>query len=130
MDLKYYSSYFLFHSLIHLLSIGVIFIVFQLNLQQLILIFLASAAIDADHLPFIKKKGVRYWMKVHGSHIIKSYPLHNFLALIIFFIASLFVLDPELFIIGICSLSVALHLLWDLVEDAFVFGMGIKHWNV
>jgi len=130
MDLKYYSSYFLFHGLIHLFFVGLISIIFQLSLFQLILVFLASAAIDADHLPFIKKKGVNYWMKVWGSHIIKSYPLHNFLVLIIFLIASLFVLDPELFIVGICSLSVALHLLWDLIEDGVIFKMGIKHWKV
>ncbi len=130
MDLKYYFSYFLFHGLIHLFLIGMISIIFQLNLFQTFLAFLASAAIDADHLPFIKKKGVNYWIKIWGSHIIKSYPLHNFLVLITFLIASLFVFDPELFIVGICSLSVVLHLLWDLIEDAIILKMGIKHWKV
>lgn len=129
MDVKYYS-YFLSHGLVHLFFVGLISIIFQLSLLQILLVFLASAAIDADHLPFIKKKGVNYWMKVWGSHIIKVYPLHNFLVLIIFLIASFFILDPELFIVGICSLSVALHLSWDLIEDAVIFKMGIKHWEV
>lgn len=130
MDLKYYSSYFLFHASIHLFLVGIIFIAFQLSTSQLILVFLASAVVDADHLPFIKKKGIKYYAKVWGSHIVKAYPLHNFLVLIISFMASLFILDPELFIVGICFLSAALHLLWDLLEDALIFKMGIKHWKV
>jgi len=123
-------KYFLFHGAIHLLFVALIFVIFDLNLRGLILVFLSSVLIDADHLPFIKKKGVNYWIKVWRSHIVKSYPLHNFLTLFIFSIGSLLIFDPEFFIIGVCSLSVTLHLLWDFIEDAFILKMGISHWKV
>jgi hypothetical protein len=129
MDLKYYFSYLLFHGSVHLFLILLIYFLFRLDLTQLAVIFIAGAVVDIDHLPFIRQKGVKYWAKVWGNHIIKSYPLHNFTMIAIFSIGSLFVLDSQLFIVGACSLSAALHLFWDLIEDAVIFRMGIKHWD-
>jgi hypothetical protein len=85
--------------------------------------------IDFDHIPFIKKQGINAWIKVWSSHSPKSYPLHNFMTISIFVIASLLVLIPELFVLGICFLAMALHLLWDLFEDALIFKIGIDHWK-
>lgn len=123
-------KYFLFHGIIHLFLVGLLFVIFNLDLRGLVLVFLSSTLIDADHLSFIRKKGVDYWIKVWRSHIVKSFPLHNFLTIFIFSIGSLLIFDPEFFIIGVCSLSVTLHLLWDFIEDAFIFKMGISHWKV
>lgn len=125
-----YLLYFLSHGLIHLLLVALISFVFRLGLSGLLLVFLSSAFIDADHLPFIKKRGINGWVKSWGSHVVKPYPLHNFFTLFLFSMASLFVFDSCLFIIGICSLSVTLHLLWDFIEDVFIFKMGDKHWRV
>lgn len=123
-------KYFLSHGIVHLFLVGLLFIIFKLDLFGLLLVFFSSVLIDIDHLPFIKKKGVNYWIKVWRSHIVKSYPLHNFLTLFIFSIGSLLIFDQDLFIIGVCFLSATLHLLWDFIEDAFMFKMGISHWKV
>lgn len=122
-------KYFLFHGIVHLFFVGLIYFIFQLDWFYLLLIFLSSAAIDADHLPFIKRKGIKYWIKVWSSYVPKSYPLHNFLTLFIFFLASFLIFVKEFFVLGICSLSIELHLLWDFFEDVFIFRMGIKHWG-
>jgi len=124
-----YLLYFLSHGLVHLLLVALIFFVFRLGLSGLILVFLSSAIIDADHLPFIKKRGVNWWVKDWGSHAAKSFPLHNFFTMLLFSTTSLLVFIPCLFIIGICSLSITLHLLWDFIEDVFIFKMGDKHWG-
>jgi hypothetical protein len=130
MDLKYYTSYLTFHASLHLFFVILIYLLLRLDFVQLLLVLLASAAVDLDHLPFIRKKGVKYWVKVWGNHIIKSYPLHNFTMIVIFSIGSLFAFDQQLFLIGICSLSAALHLIWDLIEDVLIFRMGFRHWSI
>ncbi|MDI6798911.1 MAG: hypothetical protein QMD12_02870 [Candidatus Aenigmarchaeota archaeon] len=123
-------KYFLFHGSAHLLFIALIYFVFKLSWLGLLLVFFSATIIDADHLPFIKRKGIKNWIRVWRSHIPKSYPLHNFLTILIFFIASFLIFNKESFILGICSLSAALHLIWDFVEDVFIFKIGIKHWKV
>lgn len=124
-----YLLYFLFHGFVHMLLVTLIFFVFELDFLGLIFIFLASALMDADHLPFIRKKGVSNWTKAWGSHAVKAYPLHNFLTLLFFSVGSLLIFNPSLFIIGVCSLSITLHLLWDFIEDVLIFKMGDKHWR-
>lgn len=121
--------YFLFHVLIHLLIVLLIFFVFQLSQFNLLLVIIASALIDLDHIPFIKKHGVDAWIKVWSSHSPKNYYLHNFVTIFIFSITSFLVLLPKLFNLGICFLAIATHLLWDLFEDVVIFKMGISHWK-
>lgn len=125
MELKY----FLFHILVHLFLVVLIFFVFQLSSFNLLLVIIVSGLIDLDHISFIKKHGIDAWIKVWSSHSPKSYPLHNFVAIFIFSIASFLVLIPKLFSLGICFLAIAVHLLWDLFEDAIIFKMGIEHWK-
>lgn len=122
-------KYFLFHGFVHLSLIGLIYFAFNLNIYQLLLVFLSSAVIDADHLSFILNRGIKYWFKISwDTHESRAYPLHNFLIIVIFSAGAFLVLLPQFFIFGICSLSVSLHLLWDLFEDAIIFKMGVKHW--
>lgn len=124
-------GYLLFHGFVHLLIIALIFYVFQLDYLNLFLVFLTSALVDADHLPFIKKYGWKHWFKIAWkTHEPRGYPLHNIFILAIFLVVSLLILIlyPQFFILGILLLSVALHLVWDLFEDVVIFKMGIKHW--
>lgn len=123
-------KYLLFHSLFHLFLIAIIYFVFQLDLLGLVAVFLVSAFIDADHLPFLKRHGLRYWFKISWkTHEPRKYPLHNFLTIVIFSAASFLVLSEKYFFIGILSLSAALHLWFDFLEDVLIFDMGIKHWK-
>jgi len=122
--------YFLFHGFVHLFLIFLIFLVFRLEFFQVFLIFLASALVDLDHIPLIKKKGIKHWIKIWSSHSSQIYPFHNFLSLILSFLLSFLLLSSKLFIVGICFLSVFLHLFWDFFEDVFILKIGIKHWKV
>lgn len=122
-------KYFLFHSFVHLFLIELIYFTFDLNIYQLFLIFFFSVIIDVDHLPFIMSHGIKYWFKISwDTHEPRAYPLHKFLIIVIFSVGAFLVLLPQFFIFGVCSLSVSLHLLWDLFEDAIIFKMGVKHW--
>lgn len=122
--------YFLFHGFVHVFLVFLIFLVLKLDFPRAFLAFLASALVDVDHIPFIKRNGVKRWIKVWSSHFHQAYPFHNFLSLILSSLLSFLVVLPETFIFGVCFLSVFLHLFWDFFEDVFILKMGIKHWKV
>lgn len=122
--------YLLFHIFIHVFLVASIFFVFQLNLLNLFLILLSSAVIDIDHTPFIAKHGFVHWFKTAWkSDERRKYPLHNFQAIILSLFGSFLIFYPELFGLGICSLSTALHLLWDFLEDIIILKVGTEHWR-
>jgi len=125
-------KYAFFHWSVHLLLVILIYLIFNLNWLNFLLVLLVAGLIDSDHIFMIRKSGgIINWAKNSMKfHMPRKYPLHNFLTIIIFLIGSFFVFNQEFFAIGICSLSVALHLLWDFIEDAFILKMGIKHWKV
>jgi hypothetical protein len=117
--------------MVHLLVPAGLYFVFNLNLLELVLVLIATLIIDLDHMPFVIRRGFGYWFKtswVRPSS--RKYPLHNFLSLAVFFILSLLILEPKFFILGACFLSIALHLLWDFLEDVFIFRLGIEHWKL
>lgn len=122
-------KYFLFHISIHLFLVALIFFIFKLSSFNFVLVIIASALIDADHIPFISKSGVGSWVKTWSSHSPKEYPLHNFVTIFIFSVASFLILIPAAFSFGICFLAITTHLLWDLFEDIAIFKIGIEHWN-
>lgn len=107
------------------------YFIFRLNFFEFFLVLVAAGIIDIDHLPRIKKIGLIDWAKKSMNfHIPRKYPMHNFLTIFIFLSLSLFIFYPKFFLLGICFLVIALHLLWDFCEDIFIFRMRIKHWKV
>lgn len=119
----------LFHIFIHLVAVVGIYTVFNLNWFYFFLILLASAIIDLDHLPLLIKRGFNYWYRISWlSQKQQSYPLHNFLAIFIFFLGSFLIFSN--FFIGICFLSIFLHLFWDFFKDVFILKMGLNHWKI
>jgi Zn-dependent membrane protease YugP len=60
--------------------------------------------------------------------ISRAYSLHTIQGIVLTAIASALSLAFGLLIIGILFGAIALHLAWDLFEDAIIFKMGIKHW--
>ena len=125
-------KYALIHISIHLFIVFTIYFIFNLNLQDLITVLFSSFIIDLDHLPLLIKHGI------FGTFFLRTilefkkprkYPLHNFLTFLLsgFFSVLIF---SRFFILGVYSLSIFLHLIWDFFEDVIIFRMGINHWKV
>jgi len=124
-------TYGVFHALVHSIIVIGISLIFNLNWSGFILVLFAQCVIDLDHIPFLKKRGIKYWFKTAWvSQVPRKYPFHNFLSIIISLVCSILILDPRLSFVGLCFLSITLHLLWDLVEDVFIFKLGMSHWKL
>ena len=127
--------YSILHGIMHLLIVLLLYFSFSLNLFNFFLVLLATGIIDLDHIILIKKRGIRqgikYWFKISWiSQKSQKYPLHNFLTLIIFSSSSFLIFHLNFFSMGIFCLSIALHLLWDIFEDIFIFKVGVNHWKL
>ena len=119
-----------FHSLVHLSLALFVFFLFSLRSEHLLLVLLASALIDLDHLPLFLRKGINYWIEISWKRQKpQAYPLHNFITMSLFLALSSFIFVQPLFLVGILSLCIFLHLAWDLFEDVFIFKIGIEHWK-
>jgi hypothetical protein len=119
----------LFHILVHLTIITSIFIAFNLSSFYFFVVLFASAIIDLDHLPFLIKHGFKHWYKISfKSQKQQAYPLHNLLMIFISFLGSFLIFSN--FFIGICFLSVFLHLFWDFFGDVFILKMNFDHWKI
>jgi len=129
MGLKYAAI----HVFIHFLTSIALAYVFGLNLIQFLVAFIGAFIIDIDHLFLLKRYGIKgAFSKVilHGFGKIRKYPLHNYLVFILVVALALLVYQAGFFLIGIFSLAVFLHLLWDLLEDAVIFRVKLNHWKV
>jgi len=125
MGLKFALS----HIFIHLAIVIAISIVFNLNWFYFFIILFASAVIDLDHLPLLIKHGFNYWYNISWvSQKPQAYPLHNLLVIFVSFLGSFLIFSN--FFIGICFLSIFLHLFWDFFEDVFILNMSLNHWKI
>jgi hypothetical protein len=87
---------------------------------------------DADHYFLVLRHGLRgaFRKVVHqGFGKSRKYPLHNFVVVVLAALGGFLVAQPELFIVGIFSLAVFIHLLWDLLEDAVIFKLKPDNWK-
>ena len=126
-------KYVLFHILIHFLLIGALTLFLGINMFNFFIIFSSSWILDLDHLSLLKKKGVKGYLILRSDTEFgkpRNYFLHNFVMLSVAILGSTLVLVPQFLILGVCFLSMASHLLWDIAEDALIFGMGINHWKI
>jgi hypothetical protein len=124
-------KYALIHWLFHFLPVILFYSLLKFSSSQLFVMLLSVVIIDVDHLPRIRKLSWKKWLKESTNfHIPRKYCFHNFFSLFLFSILSLLILDQKYFLLGICSLLIGLHLLWDLLEDVFIFKMGYKHWKL
>lgn len=126
-------KYAIFHASIHFLLPVAIAYFLRLDFFQFIIVLIGSIIIDLDHLPLLKKHGIGglfYLRAVQEFGKPRRYTFHNFVTLVIFSLGSFLFLQPGLYMLGIFSLSIALHLLWDFFEDVAIFRMSIKHWKV
>lgn len=118
------------HVSAHLLLTAVICLILRLGWPGLFLAFLATTAVDLDHVPFIKRRGIAYWFQTAWcTPIPRKFPLHNFAVWLVCAVGSGLIFHPTLFILGVCFLSAAAHLLWDFLEDVAILKMGTDHWR-
>ena len=112
----------IFHWTVHAVLLSLFIIVFKLNLTQVLVAVASTLLMDIDHIPIIIKMG--YWFVLEPIR----YPLHKISILLITSIGfgwSLFTKNW----INIFLSAAFLHLLWDIIEDAVVYRMGIEHWK-
>jgi hypothetical protein len=129
MELNMALKFALLHIFIHLAIVVAIFIAFSLNSFYFFVVLFASAIIDLDHLPFLIKHGFKHWYKISFKlQKQQAYPFHNFLIIFISFLGSFLILSN--FFIGICFLSIFLHLFWDFFGDVFILKMNFDHWKI
>jgi len=128
-------SYAAVHIAVHLLIAGLLYLAVQPDLAvdstKLFIICLGTAAIDLDHLALWKEKGMSgylYLRTVLEFGKPRKYKFHNLMVLFGTFGGSLLILLGDYFLIGLFFAAAALHLLWDLLEDLFIFNMGYGHW--
>lgn len=132
-DIKY--SYAIVHISVHLALAGLLYFAVQpdltLDFTKLFLIGLGTVAVDLDHVLLWKERGIKGYLRLrtlveYGKP--RRYKFHNLLFLFSAFGGSLLILVYEYFFIGLFFAAVALHLLWDFLEDMVIFKMGYGHW--
>jgi len=129
MGLKYAAI----HMSIHFLTPVAIAYFFNLNIFQFMVALVGALIIDSDHYFLVTVHGVKGAFSrviLHGFGKIRKYPLHNFVTIVVAALGGLLVFQPAFFLVGIFSLAVFIHLLWDLLEDVVIFRVNLNHWKV
>jgi len=128
-------NYALVHIGVHLLIAGLLYFVVQPDLSidytKLAIIILGTAAVDLDHVPLWKERGIKGYLELRSIEEYgkpRKYKFHNLMVLFAAFGGSLLILVHDYFLIGMFFSAVLLHLLWDLLEDLIIFKMGYRHW--
>ena len=128
-------NYAAIHVFIHLIFAGLLYYAVQpdlaTNYVKLALIVIGTAAVDVDHIPLWRDKGLKGYLEMRSIEEFgkpRKYGLHNLTILVISLGGSILIIIGDYFFIGLLSSAVALHLLWDFIEDVLFFKMGYKHW--
>jgi len=123
--------YAIFHTCCHLLFVFLISFILKLNFEYFLLVLIAQFAIDLDHLVFLRGKTLKEFLSIITNFSKALNPhLHNFASLSLSMAGSFLIFTKVFFPIGIFSLSLFIHFLFDFLEDVLVFKMGIEHWKI
>ena len=128
-------SYALLHTAMHGVLMGILYLIVQpdlsIDLYKIGLIIFGTILIDLDHVPLWLEKGLKGYLELRSVEEFgkpRRYFAHNFFVIIASLGGSLFMLLSDFFPLGLISAAIAVHLLWDLLEDLIVFDMGYGHW--
>ena len=128
-------KYAMMHTVMHIVLAGLLYFAVQpdleVNMSKLIPIVLGTAIIDADHVPLWRERGIRGYLKLRSMEEFgkpRRYMMHNFFFLIGSLGGSMLLMIRDFFPVGLFCAALALHLLWDFVEDILIFDMGYGHW--
>lgn len=128
MGLKYAAI----HISVHILTPVAIAYFFNLGLAGFLIAFIGSFIMDSDHFFLVLRHGVRGAFKkvvFQGLGKSRKYPLHNFIVVALAALGGFLVSQPEFFLVGIFSLAIFIHLLWDLLEDVIIFRLKPNNWK-
>jgi hypothetical protein len=92
-----------------------------------ILIYIFGNIIDLDHIKVLRKYGIEGLLKFAKKRI--QYPLHNFLIIASFSLVSSILALANIRELSIILLAPVFHLLWDMVEDVFIFKVSYRKWE-
>jgi len=128
-------NYAAVHVFIHLILAGLLYYAVQPDLAtdyaKLALIALGTIVVDIDHIPLWRQEGVKGYLKLRSVEEFgkpRKYKLHNLIILVVVLGGAILIIIRDYFFFGLLSSAIALHLIWDLVEDVLYFKMGYKHW--
>ena len=94
---------------------------------DLFMIYTLTTFVDWDHIIVYKKFGRKGIFKFAQKRI--TYPLHNFFFLSVFGIAAAFSAILFSRTLAIILLVPVVHLLWDMLEDVFIFRTTYRKWE-
>lgn len=118
------------HEVLHLLQVLFLFNLLKDDLLAWLFAILGAFIIDLDHLPLIRRLGLKKFIylrtKIEAKKA-RKYALHNFFMLGITLIGSIFILSQWTFYFGIFFLSAFLHLVIDLVYSSVLIG-SLNQW--
>lgn len=127
--------YAIIHSAMHVVLAGLLYFAVQpdliTNLPKMLPILVGMVIVDLDHIPIWRERGIRGYLKLRSMEEFgkpRRYALHNFFTMVASLAGSLLMLFSEFFTIGLFFASLAVHLLWDFLEDILIFDMGYGHW--
>jgi hypothetical protein len=129
---NYSWKYGIFHWIIHfllaimLVKFSGISIVPNQPYRDYAIVIIFTSLIDLDHIQVLKKFGLKKY--IWAEKRLPS-PLHNFFFLSILGISSAFLAIFVSKTLSVLIFSVALHLIWDIIEDVFIFKTSFRRWE-
>lgn len=127
--------YAMMHSAMHVVLAGLLYFAVQPDLifkmEKFVPVLLGTVLVDFDHIPIWRERGIRGYLKLRSMDEFgkpRRYKLHNFFLVIGSLGGSLLMMFDSFFYIGLFFASLAVHLLWDFLEDILIFDMGYGHW--
>jgi hypothetical protein len=128
-------KYAMMHSAMHVVLAALLYFAVQpdleVNMTKVLPILMGMVIVDFDHIPIWRERGIRGYLKLRSMEEFgkpRRYAMHNFFFLIGSLGGSLLLMLSDFFPIGLFSASLAVHLLWDFLEDMLIFDMGYGHW--
>lgn len=136
--------YVIFHWFVHAASAAVLVLIFdfhlvnyfikfnffglpvELNIFDYVIVAVVTNLIDADHLGVYRRFGLDGVFKFAQKRI--AYPMHNFFVFSIFSLLSAFFALLAFREVSILFLGVVIHMMWDILEDVFVFRTSFSKW--
>lgn len=98
----------------------------KINIADYLLALVITSLIDLDHLTVLRKFGIR--RLIFAQKRIIS-PIHNFFFLSFFSIIAAFISIFFSKAVGILVFVVVLHMIWDILEDVFIFRTSFRRWE-
>lgn len=99
---------------------------FRGNIVDQFIVIVISSLIDLDHLFILKKFGFKRYIWAEKRVVA---PLHNFFVLAVLSVITAFSAIFVSKIVSVILFAVVLHIIWDMIEDVFIFRTSFRKWE-